>query len=242
MKHHLLILTDTITAIFLLMVGCGHNVGASSSPSPDAFADSGADVPCPPTTTPRLVLFLGNSLTRGSGASSPSAAYPTVTMRELGIGDAWENLGHDSETTQQMAQEAPLLVDVQADGTRPTIAIVWEIGNDLWYGANQTDAFQHFVDYCRTRRKNGFRVVALTITPRLNPTAPATWETDRLAINGRLRAEWTGFADGLADVAAAPELGNAGDRAIYGPDGIHLIDAGYAAVARIVADVLRQVR
>ncbi len=180
-----------------------------------------------------LFLFVGNSLTLGSGAAAlPADAYPTRTMSLWASGDDWENLGLVSLTTAQLQARAAADVDPRYLAGRYSVCVFWEIGNDLWYGASQADAYTHLVDYCTARRAVGFRVVVLTCLPRFNGSTPASYETDRLAINTLIRANWTSYADALADVALATGL----DSSSYYPgDGIHLNTAGYAIVAATVA-------
>ncbi len=181
-----------------------------------------------------LFLFVGNSLTIGSGASAlPADAYPTRAMSLWGSGDDWENVGIVSLTTAQLQARAAGDVDARYVAGRYSVCVFWEIGNDLWYGASQADAYTHLVDYCTARRAVGFRVVVLTCLPRFNVARPANFDTDQAAINTLIRANWTSYADALADVANTA-LG-AYDAANYTDDGIHLKTAGYAITAATVA-------
>ncbi len=179
-----------------------------------------------------LFLFVGNSLTLGSGAAAlPADAYPTRAMSLWASGDDWENLGLVSLTTAQLQARAAGDVDARYVAGRYSVCVFWEIGNDLWYGASQADAYTHLVDYCTARRAVGFRVVVLTCLPRFNGSTPASYETDRTAINDLVRANWTSYADALADVAST----DLSSSAYYPGDGIHLNTAGYAIVATTVA-------
>ena len=62
-----------------------------------------------------------------------------------------------------------------------------------------------------------------------------------LAHRELVRAGWSDFADGLADVAADPRIGDDGDqfhRRYYRPDAIHPNAAGYGVMAAVTAPVL----
>ena len=98
-------------------------------------------------------------------------------------------------------------------------------------------AFTRLADYARARRAAGWRVVMVTVLPRL---AGPTFERDRQALNARLREGWRAWADALADVAADPEIGAAGSALAkrYFLDGTHLTAAGNARVARTVRDAI----
>jgi hypothetical protein len=58
-----------------------------------------------------------------------------------------------------------------------------------------------------------------------------------------LRHGWRTFADGLADVASDPRIGDAGDnldQQFYRSDGLHLGNAGNAVMAGVAAPVLEE--
>ncbi len=69
----------------------------------------------------------------------------------------------------------------------------------------------------------------------------AAFEAARTALNERLRDGWQRFADGLADVASDPAVGQAGAEfdEVYYRDTVHLTPAGYGVVARRVARAVR---
>ena len=70
-----------------------------------------------------------------------------------------------------------------------------------------------------------------------------TFEASRLAYNTLLRDTWPQFADGLADIASDPRIGDAGDnldQQFYRSDGLHPSNAGYAVMAGVTAPVLEE--
>jgi lysophospholipase L1-like esterase len=218
--HHIVFLA-------LLAIGCAARI---ESPAPDPFPDPANSAQLP------LVLFVGNSLTKGDTASRPEMTYPAQTMHDLSTTTPWQNLGHNSETTAQMSGEVTALVDAQYDAKAPPIVVVWEGTNDLFTGASAPDAYQHLADYCAARRAIGFRVVLLSILPLVNAAVP-DFNARRDTTNALLRAHWTEFADGFADVGGIPELQDPLS-ALFMPDHTHLRDEGYGLVAGAVAPEL----
>ena len=78
----------------------------------------------------------------------------------------------------------------------------------------------------------------LTVLPRSDPS---TFEAARAAYNQLVRDAWPQFADGLADIAADPRIGDALDnldRQYYKADAIHPNDAGSAVMAAVTAPVI----
>ena len=186
-----------------------------------------------------LVLYAGNSLTHGYGATSPDMSYPSRTMAELGALTPWQNLGHDGETTRQMAAEAATLIDAQMNPDRPPVVVVWEGTNDVVQGATAIEAYQHLADYCRARKAVGFSVILLTTLPGYNSAYPA-FNSVQGPLNDLLRANWASFADALVDVGALPEFQGGPSVVYYSADHFHLQDAGYELVAQRVGPTLHQ--
>jgi lysophospholipase L1-like esterase len=202
-----------------------------------ALVGCGAVESVPVSSPMPLVLFVGNSLTAGVGASAPEMAYPAQTMRLLGAMTPWQNLGHPGESTPQMSAEASTLVDPQFDAALPPLVVMWEGTNDLFAGTSGPDAYQHIADYCAGRRAVGFRVMALTVLPMLNGTV-ADLSDRRNEANALLRANWTEFADAIVDVGADSALQDGADSTVFLEDQVHLTDTGYAVVATDVAHAI----
>lgn len=190
------------------------------------------------------VVCDGNSLTSGAG-SSGGQNYPNILAALLG--DDWlvTNKGVSGQTTPDMAGDADTDVDPLYDaGTyEHNVLVAWEGTNDLYFGASAADAYAALVAYCQARQAAGWTVVVATLLPRGDfpgtSTLPggdpeAEHETRRQAVNALIRANWATFADALADVAADARIGDDGDEdgaTYYAGDGVHLSNAGYAAVA-----------
>ena len=205
------------------------------------IASSDVSLALQPSET--LLVFDGNSLTAGVGASSSAKNYPNQVIRILGAlpssGLSFFNFGVPSQTTTMMSDDAGSQIDPLSPGAgRRGIVVAWEITNDLYFGATAEDAYQHFLNYCQARRAAGWKVIALTILPRTAGQAPLDFEENRMVINERIRSHYIEFADGLADVAQDSRLNNP-ENTQYFTDRVHLTDEGYAIVARAVADSIK---
>lgn len=192
-------------------------------------------------TPQKLVLFVGNSLTYGTTASSgggtmTGTVYPAVAMTTLtASGFVGLNFGTSGKTGTQFLSEG-FYYDGLGGPVRNSVLVYWEITNDLANGASAATTYANVVSFCRSRRGAGFKVIVLTCLPR--STSP-TFETNRLAVNANIVANWQTFADGLCDVGANATIGAAGSQnntTYYNADKTHLTDAGYALVAGLVAN------
>jgi hypothetical protein len=80
--------------------------------------------------------------------------------------------------------------------------------------------------------------VVLSVLPS---SRPETFPAARAAYNAMLRNGWSGFADGLADIAGDPRIGDDGDqldRQFFLSDELHLTSAGNSVMAAATAPVL----
>lgn len=153
------------------------------------------------------VIFEGDSMTNAT-------TYPTRTMTLLGGSSRWHGIdsGVGSQTVAQMSSEAAAQIDTLYSSTAPENMVVLLGGtNDLYFGADAATTYNRIVSYAQGRRAAGFRVVVSTILPRSNAGTPGSFEADRQSVNANLRANWTSFADALADVASSSLIGDAGD-------------------------------
>jgi lysophospholipase L1-like esterase len=109
--------------------------------------------------------------------------------------------------------------------------------NDRYNGTAIATVQNRFQTYCESRQASGWKVVAVTMLPRSDAGTPAGFETDRQTFNTWLRANYTNFADALADVAADTRIGDSGDEldsTYYSADQVHPKTAGYTVIAEIV--------
>jgi lysophospholipase L1-like esterase len=190
------------------------------------------------------LVFDGNSLTSGT-QSTEGRNYPAVCaglLLNAGRNVRVRNLGVAGQTTPQMSTDAATEVDTLLSRDGLNICVAWELTNDLVVNQPSASvAYDNFVAYCQGRRAAGYKVVAVTGTPRSASGTPADFDTKRLAANALIRANWATFADALADVGADSRIGDTGDEldaTYYNPDVVHLNNAGYGVVAAIVKDAI----
>ena len=114
----------------------------------------------------------------------------------------------------------------------------------VWIGANDqampistfTKDLEFYWQECRAA---GFKIIAFTVLPRGDKTA---YENTRVAINDWIRTNQANYCDGLADVAAAPELQDPTNLIYFNKDQVHLTDAGYGIVANLVSQEVSKLR
>ena len=159
-----------------------------------------------------ILVLNGDSITQHING------YPIITAAPLtNIG-----LGTSSITAALVAQQASYRTTALYRPYAGQNAVtVWLGTNDIFFGATVAQTFQNFVACCQSARKDGYRVIAVTMLDRY--VDPTSYSTQSQALNTLIRAQWATFADGLADVAANPLLGatSAAQNATYFPDGTH---------------------
>jgi len=199
--------------------------------------------PGEPDLSRGLLVFDGCSLVDDAGVARDDG-MPAQVIALLPADLDMKNLGVGGQTTQMMAADAATEVDPLYDAARPAnVLVAWEGTNDLILGAapsyDAPEAYRHLAAYCKARQRAGFQVVICTVLPR---GRSAAFYEARNALNAELRAHWTSFADALADVAADKTIGAGGAEADkrYYRDTVHLTAAGYAIVARVVADAVER--
>lgn len=189
----------------------------------------------PPVTSGLPILECdGNSLTLGTGGSSP---YPTQLQALLGGAGAWTvfNTGQGGQTTESMVSIANLTVDTLYDATKPkNICVCWEGTNSINVaGDTAAQAYAAMTTYIRGRQAMGFRTIVLTTLPATGVGIIGSFEATRVAYNALVNANTAG-ADEVVDVAADPRLQNPSDLTYFSSDQIHLNNTGYGVVASLV--------
>jgi len=164
----------------------------------------------------------------------------------LNLSEQWSisNFGVSGQATPSMIADADTQIDPLFSINRPrNIVVAWEGSNDLYFGATATEAYDNLVSYCNDRRDAGWKVVIVTLLPRSSSGTPGTFEADRQTVNANIRANWSTFADALADIAANTTIGEDGDETdtTYYSDAVHPTDAAYDIIAPIVADAIESI-
>jgi lysophospholipase L1-like esterase len=93
--------------------------------------------------------------------------------------------------------------------------------------------------YWQKCRAAGFTIIAFTVLPRHEKTA---YENTRDAMNDWIQTNQANYCDGLADVAAAPELQYPTNLIYFNKDQVHLTDAGYGIVTNLVSQEVSKLR
>lgn len=195
------------------------------------------------------VACAGNSITSGTGASSPETLNWPVQCRALGFAaqathphTLWslKNDGHSGESTTQLIARYPTQVAPQFNSAYGrNILTFFEVLNDVIAGASFATALANVQAYVALARATGWQVLLLTVPKSIITTNGA--QVTRAAFNDWLRA--TPSASDLPIVDIEPALGTPtgtpGD-AFYTSDGTHPNDAGYTLIAGMVRDRLLQ--
>lgn len=192
-----------------------------------------------------VLISDGDSMAMGSHATAGNE-YPTVMNRALAAYGAiytMTNVAQGGESFAGMRVLGATAVDPLYDPTkRQNILCAWGGTNDIWTSTLVTTIMSDITTYCTARKAKGWQTVILTILPRSSTSTPGTFEVDRQTMNAWIRANYRSFgAAGLADVAADPRIGDAGDEldlTYYFTDKCHMNDTGYALIADLVLPVV----
>jgi lysophospholipase L1-like esterase len=200
-----------------------------------------------------VIVFDGNSLTKAASVNAYGNGlhYPDVVklFRPFFKGTAtFHNVAVDGQTNQQMASDIVSQVLPLYQPGKKCVYIPWECGNDLVFNGSAVESYNRFVAICQQVRAAGFKIIALTPTHRewnLSSTTPYgdTWAQYNAkidTINGLIRANWSTFADKLADIAADSRLNTPTDLNWYHTDQVHHNGAGRTAIAAIVYQKLME--
>jgi lysophospholipase L1-like esterase len=184
-----------------------------------------------PTATilPPFFMFVGDSLTRGSGASDWAHTYPSQTMALIGVQN-YINFGIGGSKITDLNQVVSTSIDLLINPAYQFVLLVWIGANDL--GTPLSTFSGELESYWRERRAAGFKIIAFTVLPQggINPK-----ENERAAMNDWIRSNWATYCDVLVDVAVVNELQDPTNLTYYRKDQEHLTDAGYALVAKLAA-------
>lgn len=195
------------------------------------------------------LVFEGDSLTAALISPLPER-YPSQVAAGIATPLNWYNVAIPATTIVHMIARAAANVDKYAHpevNSPPHAVILWGGSNDIAGADSAATIYASIKAYCQARKAIGWKVVVLTILPRLGNTG---YNTKRLAVNTLLLADfpsttqhsliYTGasYADYLVDVGSDQAIGEFGDELnpAYYSDGIHLTAAGMA----IVADYVRK--
>ena len=223
----------------------------------------------PITSAAMNILAHGNSLTAGvgAGASSSAARWTDVAQGLLGVGVS--NHGVGGQSIQAMRTSATSVIDPNLAAGKLNVLVAWEFTNEVsTNGRNAVAAHAQWVTYCNERRAAaaaaGRKLYIITVG--LIPAAAGATTTitnERMAAmasaNSLLRTNFRSYSDQFIDLAAHEpwkSLYAGGDWStaafdaigVYhrsdgtADDRVHLGDAGYAQVGKIIAQAIKRVR
>jgi lysophospholipase L1-like esterase len=178
----------------------------------------------------KQIVFVGDSLTRGQGASNATTtSYPPLVAGTLPTYD-WQKMGVNGRRASEIDTVVSTLVGELAAQTNFTKRWAW-----LWAGTNDwaLDAnsaatiLAHLSSICSQLKSAGFLVGLITMMDR---TDRGTTQI-RLDVNTGIRAyPGAGTCDAVYDAASEPHFSDP-TNVTYFADGVHLTDTGYAIVA-----------
>lgn len=221
--------------------GQPYSVLASTPVTPTSVPGTGDSPSAPSAGTPAKVTFDGDSLTFGIGSTGGND-YPAQCAALLGSSYTKVlNAGVNGQQSTAAYADVGTQIDPQYDPARRSIVVLWIGSNDVATGTAAATTQANIQNYCQWRQNVGFKVVIVTLLPRTefngNPTKTAAWS----AMNTWLRANYTSWANAIADVQADSRIGDIGDEndtTYFDADKVHLNNTGYGVVAGIVRDVI----
>lgn len=185
------------------------------------------------------IVVDGNSLT----ADTPSwANFLTGLEPFASNGSTLTSVALGAQTTGNMFSDAAEQVDTLIQPDRPNILIVFEVVNDLYFGAGVLQALLNLCDYCNGRRSAGFKVVVIgplpTTRANLADDLPTT-QAKLAEIEAWLDINWRSVADAYLNPRTIPGLAEWSSAYFY--DEVHLNDTGDALLAEALVPVLQKV-
>jgi lysophospholipase L1-like esterase len=196
-----------------------------------------------PGALQKRIIFDGNSLTRGYGASDAAHSYPSVCFTLLSGYDFGGNCGVDSQTTTQMTADGVAQIDPRIINPftntvlEGSVVVAFEGTNQAANGTPVATNIANFKTYCQARRNAGAIVVAGT-WPK-NGYYPAL-DADRLTYNAEITngANIGVYWDAVVNFDSDARLMNPANATYFQGDQLHYTDAGYAVIAELVAAVV----
>jgi len=184
------------------------------------------------------VVCDGNSLTYGKAGNADGKTFP-VLLEESSLAKDFNlkviNKGINAQTTPQMSADYDTDISPMKNKQVTNILIAWECTNDLYFGANVQQAYDHFVSYCKKARMDGWKVVVMNTLPRgqlKNDGTPIVrYNAELDSVNSLIAANWQDFADAYADLRKDKRLTDYNDTTYFAKDKIHLVEKGYQVVA-----------
>ena len=185
------------------------------------------------------ILFDGDSISAGAGAS-PAQHPDAQFVRALGHpARLWNSAASGRPVSDCLrlfqANVAPHIVP----GAKFNLIVFHAGDNEIRQGRDAAATYKAFTAYVAAAHRQGWKLVVSTELPR--PDFPPTRESELDAYNRILLANRAG-ADAVVDLGTEPRLTDLHDRVVsgwYAPDSVHLNDAGYGIMTRLLVTATR---
>ena len=204
------------------------------------------------------IILAGNSIlanvTDVPFGKKLSAALPQAlrAAQVPGRADVTANLSNYGGLTSRMLARDSAGVARAYQVERPTVLLVYEGSNDLWYlmnvhtSAAGLQAYRNLKQFLMDRKAQFPHLLTVTgtVLPRTDAPNPAGFERERLVLNEQLRQAWhrqEPWLDALADPAQNPKMlhpGPKGMTSLYYKDGVHPSVAGLAEIVPLFAQAV----
>lgn len=184
---------------------------------------------------PGRLVFVGDSITSGGEIPARYNGFARQIIPLLSKAVPIYNLGAGGTTIatrlSNYATETGALLDAYSD-----LRIVFlNIGsNDITIdGRSAADIYADVQSYAALVRADGAKIIVSTQTP--NSADDATERQTRADFNTLIRDNWASIADGFADFAVDPIMGQLNAPSPYYLDGLHPSELGYTYMTPIAA-------
>jgi lysophospholipase L1-like esterase len=190
----------------------------------------------------RQIIADGDSITEANpyiGDDWPTVATAAMTRPSYII-----NSGTGGQKLSTMITNAATQVDAawNVNAVQKIVVLAGGYNDADQDAADANTIYNRIVTYCQARRAAtpDAKVIASTLLPS---SLIANYETTRTGVNTLLRANYTNFADGLADIGADPIMGLVTNTTptsgtAWYSDGTHPTTAGRARIGAIFADTI----
>lgn len=180
-------------------------------------------------TSPNTVVIAGDSISSGWKASRNRGWNETLN---LGSSALMYNLSTDG---QKLTDIVSLDFAAHYTNTRKVL-VVFAGTNDIAFGATGANTHTALANYCAAKRSAGYKVLVVTMLP-----AAFSPEVERQVYNNAIRANWTTYADDMADVETLA-MGAAGantNHTNYNTDDTHPTEIGQALLNGLIKPKLQ---
>ncbi|WP_079570781.1 SGNH/GDSL hydrolase family protein [Bradyrhizobium erythrophlei] len=188
--------------------------------------------------TPKAIWCLGDSLTYGTNAVNPIGGYPSQLQAAYGMAASVLNYGVAGTTVAQIDANSATYNDLDPKYFTRSVYVGWGGTNDIQAGTSGATTHASLVTMFNNRRAAMPTEKLVVVTCMARGPFTGAQETERLALNTLIRANWATYANALVDVTTDARLQTPTNTTYFAGDTIHLTDAGYGVVMGMVKPVI----